>query len=315
MNAPILVSVYNRKDHLHKCIESLKKNRLSKSSIIYIVSDGPKESIDKHEINEVREYIDSIEGFVEVIKILREKNYGSYNSILSAMSELMQYHDSFIFLEDDIEVSPTFLDYLNDGLTKFKNNQSILAICSYSIPIVIPKHYGLDVYLGERFSPWGFAIWKDRFLEIDFSKKNRYDYAINSRTITKKINRIGQDYFELLKMDSASIINAIDVKICFYQIINSLYCVFPKISLSRNLGFDGSGEHCGVDDRISVDLDLRIPYSLHLADNVKPSKVILKRFKDFQNHKKGCIINTIDFFQHVFFRLRRKTKALLNIGK
>lgn len=89
MNAPILVSVYNRKDHLHKCIESLKKNRLSKSSIIYIVSDGPKESIDKHEINEVREYIDSIEGFVEVIKILREKNYGSYNSILSAMSELM----------------------------------------------------------------------------------------------------------------------------------------------------------------------------------------------------------------------------------
>ena len=41
--APIALFVYNRPKHTLRVLESLKKNYLSKKTIIYIFSDGPKD--------------------------------------------------------------------------------------------------------------------------------------------------------------------------------------------------------------------------------------------------------------------------------
>ena len=45
--APILLICYNRLDHVKKCINSLKKNKISIKSDIIIYSDGPKNHKEK----------------------------------------------------------------------------------------------------------------------------------------------------------------------------------------------------------------------------------------------------------------------------
>lgn len=81
MYAPIIVSVYDRLEHLRRCVESLKANKLAIESILYVVSDAAykEEHVDK--IRKVRDYISSINGFKEVRPVFREKNLGAQKSI------------------------------------------------------------------------------------------------------------------------------------------------------------------------------------------------------------------------------------------
>ena len=54
--APIVVTTYNRKNHLKNMITSLKKNNLSKDSEIYIFCDNYKSEIDKKLVQETINY-------------------------------------------------------------------------------------------------------------------------------------------------------------------------------------------------------------------------------------------------------------------
>ena len=68
--------------------------------------------------------------------------------------------------------------------------------------------------------------------------------------------------------------------------LNNSYCVYPNISLIRNIGFDGSGIHCNVTSAFSVN-----NYDKHLVEfkinnkileqkmlNKKIEKYLLKNF-------------------------------------
>ena len=54
MYAPIILFTYNRLDHLHICLRSLKKNNLAKESNLYIFSDGSKNSKDEIKVKKVK---------------------------------------------------------------------------------------------------------------------------------------------------------------------------------------------------------------------------------------------------------------------
>ena len=77
--APIVLFVYNRPWHTRQTVEALKKNNLAKDSNLFIFSDGPKNEEDIRDIEKVREYIKTIDGFKNINIIEREKNYGLAN--------------------------------------------------------------------------------------------------------------------------------------------------------------------------------------------------------------------------------------------
>lgn len=55
--APIIVSVYDRLDHLKRCIEALLVNDLAPESLLYIVSDAPYREDHIPVIERVRELL------------------------------------------------------------------------------------------------------------------------------------------------------------------------------------------------------------------------------------------------------------------
>ena len=66
MLSPIVLFVYNRLEHTRKTIEALQKNELAKDSELFVYSDGPKNEENIKKVNEVRKYINSIDGFKKV---------------------------------------------------------------------------------------------------------------------------------------------------------------------------------------------------------------------------------------------------------
>ena len=87
--APIVLFVYNRPWHTKQTIEALKKNDLASESELFIYSDSAKNEDEQKSIDEVRNYLDSIDGFRKIKIIKREKNWGLANSIIDGVTKIV----------------------------------------------------------------------------------------------------------------------------------------------------------------------------------------------------------------------------------
>ena len=276
--APIGISVYSRLSHLRETIEALRRNELADQSELYIFSDAPQPG-DEQKVQEVREYIRTIEGFRRLHLVEQEEN-DRIRTSRGGLQYLLEQFGRAVFLEEDVVTAPHFLRFINDGLEFYRDDPSIVAVCGYSPPIAMPQDYRFDTYLSPRFSAWGFGMWRDRF-----EKMNRYveDYEefASDRKLIREFCKGGTDLLHMLRSEVTGRIDALDVKVFYHQFRLGMYSVHPTVSLTRNIGFDGTGLHCGESDRFEVDLyegDGEIRFS---GDTVPDERIVkaLWRFR------------------------------------
>lgn len=289
--APIIVPVYDRLEHLKRCVDSLLNNELSSESVLYVVSDAAYKKDDIERIDQVRSFINSISGFKEVRFFFRERNLGAHRSIISAIDDVLNSYDKFIFLEDDIVVSSTFLKYMNDGLTYYQKEKSVFSICGFRIPFIMPVDYGSEVYFYPCNSPWGFASWKDRWSSVNLKYYDRYHELKKNRSLYKSFLSIGFYIKGILQADSKNEIEATDLRIYYHMFQHNMCSVFPVISKTQNWGFDGTGEHCGNKEVwwAKPELDTRNQPTMFIPFNGY-NEVLLRNHRKFQDKINGGLI-------------------------
>lgn len=266
--APIVLFVYNRPDHTKQTIEALQKNELAKDSELFIYSDAAKNENALNKVNKVREYIKTINGFKKVIIIEREKNWGLANSIIDGVTKIVNEYGKIIVLEDDLVTSPYFLKFMNEALEVYEDREDIFAISGYSPSIKIPLHYKYQVYLTHRSSSWGWATWKAEWNCIKWDNKNYKQYVDNIKIMQEFGLKGGKDRPKMLKAQIESKINSWAIRRGFTQFLQRKYTLFPVRTLINNIGYDGSGVHCGADSSFDnnnslVDkINLNFPYEI-----------------------------------------------------
>ena len=247
--APILITVYDRLDKLKDCINSLLKNELSKHTIVYISSDNYSKTSDQIKVNSVREYINSIKGFKKVVKVFHEKNLGGSLGAELSRKIIFENHDKYIFLEDDIVVSPLFLDFMNTGLEFYKNDTNIFSICGFS-PYIFSNNYNQyqsELFKSNRWNAWGFGFWKEKYESSeDFRKSesffNELEKDLKCKTFKKKINLLSKEYFpHLLYSLKKRKLPEYDFLIGYYCVRNELFNIYFSKTHTINTGNDGSG--------------------------------------------------------------------------
>jgi hypothetical protein len=248
-HSPILISVYSRLDHLRRCVNSLKSNPQSKYTDLYIVSDAAYREADIERVSRVRNYIGEITGFRSVTAINRERNLGSFVSVKQAIDDLFRSYDRLIFLEDDNEVSVNFLKFLNDCLSFYEKDPSIISVSGYGYPVCVPKSYPYDIYRWKGFTAWGVGLWKDRWHSIVWSL-NDFAEIMKSPQKRRELNNIADHlYPEMVKRFQKNT-PIIDVIVSWNIYKTQRYSIFPVLSKVRNTGADGQGEHGGVSNQI-----------------------------------------------------------------
>ena len=242
--APIVLFVYNRLDHTKQTIEALQKNELAEESELFIYSDAAKNEDAMKQVNEVREYIKSIDGFKTVIVIEREKNWGLANSIIDGVTNIINQYGKIIVLEDDLITSPHFLEFMNDTLRFYKTEKGVFAISGYS-NISIPPEYKHNMYFAHISTSWGWATWSDRWKSIDWDNKC-YLKLLENRKLLKEIEKkVGNSRIKMLQIQMKGKIDSWAVRRLFSQLIQNKMTLFPSKTLVQNIGHDGSGIHCG----------------------------------------------------------------------
>ena len=242
--APVLITVYNRPRHFKSCIESLEKNHGAKETSLFIAIDSPSREVDVKPNNDIVTIASNITGFKHVEIIKREKNLGARENIVQARTSIFSKYDSIIMSEDDNIFSPFFLNFINEGLRIYQDDEKVFAICGYNYDIGIPQGYDKDFYFAKAFSAWGYGTWRDKFQAVDWETKNFWSDFVNPLEVIRFNQQVGDHVF--MHMLSSKMKKQIygDTSICFHLYKRNIFCISPTISLVRNLGHDGSGLHC-----------------------------------------------------------------------
>lgn len=240
--SPIILFVYKRLWHTRQTIQSLQRNKLAEKSNLYIFSDGPKCPSEKNQVDELRNYINSITGFKKVIIQQSDMNLGLANSVISGISKVIREYKKAIILEDDLIISPNFLKFMNEALNFYEDNQKIFSISGYSFPIKIPFGYTKDIYILPRSSSWGWGTWSNRWEIVDWDVKD-YQTFLNDKNIQRLFNLAGDDLSSMLKAQMNGQIDSWAIKWAYAHFKKKTYCLFPIRSKILNIGTDKSGTH------------------------------------------------------------------------
>lgn len=306
MFAPIVLFVYNRLHHTMQTVEALQKNDYAKDSVLYIFCDGSKDEQHVDEVMKVQEYVSTIDGFKDIHIEKSSINKGLANSVISGVTKVICQYGKVIVVEDDIITQPFFLRYMNACLDTYYDRSDIFMIGGYNYNFRIPPDYMHDVYVVHRSCSWGWATWKDRWLQADWNVSD-YQLMLCSSKLRKRFNRGGSDMFPMLKEQMKGNIDswAIRWDYCMYK--HNALCVHPIRSLCYNAGFDGSGVHCGVSEGcLSAPLYDSGKYEICLAHDVHIDKRIARIYAMYHKYNGRGIIT---------YYLTRARNVYLKVGK
>ena len=254
MLAPICVFTYNRLDETIKTIEALKRNFLAPTSELFIFSDGPKTEDDFQNVKDVRVFIRSVKGFKSIQIIESPVNKGLANSIIDGVTLIINEYGKVIVLEDDLVSSPNFLDFMNQALVFYSNNEKIFSITGYSMNLPLLKSYIPDYYLGFRACSWGWGTWKNIWQEVDWLVS---DYNSFKRSIVKqaKFMRGGSDMPYMLWKQMNGKLDSWAIRWCYDQFKKEMFTVFPRDSKLINIGFGSNATNTKKTNRFHTILD------------------------------------------------------------
>lgn len=269
--APVLIPTLNRYEHLKRCVESLEQCTGADKTHVYIAVDYPPSEKYVSGWKQICEYLKTKEKtnrFAHLHIILREKNYGvchkdgNYETLIR---DICERYDRYILSEDDNEFSACFLEFINKGLERFKDDDRITAVCGYNFPMEFPPMYRNNYYLTKRCCAWGIGEWRSKTTKVG----DLYDFKVLGNLLRdrKTYNRIKDTSPRLI----SSIVSMIKYRRYWsdaikeiYAIINDTYFLLPTDTLVRNHGNDGSGDHSKKKNEAQN--------SFYLAQNLKDEK-------------------------------------------
>ena len=299
--APIILFVYNRPRHTRRTLKALEKNLLAKDSLLYIISDAPKNAAAVERVNQVRAIIREPWDFKHITIIERQKNWGLAKNVIDGVTKIINKHERAIVLEDDLETSPHALQYFNDALMRYAHDEKVMEISGYMYPVEHPKRLPKSFFFRVANS-WGWATWKrawDHFnpdieaLTKDFSRKDKKRFSIDGK----------ENFWKQVKAFKQGKINSWAIRWYLSVFKQDGLVLYPRHSMVQNIGTDGSGTHSDVDDVYQVNLATqRVKY---FPNEIIEHPKAYEAIKHFYTHRKGNLAERIvRYFMKKFGRNR-----------
>jgi hypothetical protein len=259
--APIVIFAFNRPDVFQRLLDSLRLSPEFKDSDVYVFIDGARKGKtgETEKVKKVQEIAYELKGTAngnpsadKIFINASDTNQGLAKSIISGVSQVISRHGKAIVLEDDLYLAPNCLHFMNEGLSKYKDDKSIFSICGYTNKARIPSNYNYDTYIASRSSSWGWATWEDRWKSVDWNLEDWKKVKSNKSAFNKWG---GSDCFNMLNKWHDGKISSWAIRFCYAQFVQHSWSIFPVRSLIKNDGFDGTGTNMRRYSRFKYEFD------------------------------------------------------------
>lgn len=284
--APIILFVYNRPDHTLRTLKALENNNLASDSELFIYADAAKNEQSKAAVEQVREIISRNWKFKTVTLILRESNCGLAANVIDGVTKIVEQYGQVIVLEDDLVTSPFALEYFNDALNLYRHQDQVMQISGYGYPVkdieTLPETFFFRVA-----NSWGWATWDRAWshfnsdinnLTDDFTSEQIHQFSIEGK----------ENFWKQVKEFKAGKINSWAIRWYASVFKNNGLVLYPRNSLTQNIGNDGSGTHTAAETTYQVVLANKkiTEFPQEIQEHAKAYQSI----KYFYAHRKGSLL-------------------------
>lgn len=239
--APIAVFAYRRPAHLRRTLESLSRCAGFAGSPVYLFADGAKGQADADDVAATREVAREVLG-ARARYAMSAANQGLSRSIVGGVGKVLEHHDRVIVVEDDMDLAPGFLEYMNAGLERYAAEDRVWQVSGYMFDV--QEFAGRDRAL---FLPlttsWGWATWRRAWGQFDAAATG-WPALSGDRHLRRRFNFDGAfDYASMLEDQMHGVGDSWAIRWYWSLFRGEGLALFPPVSLVRNTGMDGSGTH------------------------------------------------------------------------
>lgn len=285
--APVILFVYNRPDHTIRTLSALEQNKLAEQTTLYIYSDAAKNEKSVQAVTEVRKIINQSWNFKEVIIVERAENWGLAANVIDGVTKVVNAHGKIIVLEDDLETAVFALDYFNQALERYKDQDQVMEISGYGYPLKdlnkLPETFFFRVA-----NSWGWATWDRAWqhfnpnideLVSDFTAEQIHQFSIEGK----------ENFWKQVQEFKAGKINSWAIRWYASVFKKNGLVLYPRNSMTQNIGNDGSGTHTAAEATYRVTLaESPVQY---FPTEISENKQAYEAIKYFYAHRKGSLFN------------------------
>jgi len=245
MISPVLFIIFNRPDTTAKVFEAIRQARPPR---LYIAADGHRATKqgEAQLCEETRRIVEAVDWPCEVQTLFRAENLGCKMAVSGAITWFFDHEEQGVILEDDCLPEPTFFDYCDELLDRYKDDPRVMCISGDNfLPADVRRGLTDSYYYSAFVHIWGWASWRRAWKGYDVTM-SKWSPKLGEQLLGKvfpdnaPLRRIWTNTFT---KTAAGEIGTWDYQWVFHcWMAGGLSCM-PAHNLISNIGFDERATH------------------------------------------------------------------------
>lgn len=274
MRSPILFLVFNRPDTTAKVFERI---RAAKPPRLYVAADGPREGLtgELKACQRVRDIVTQVDWPCELKTLFQDRNLGCKIGVSTAISWFFEHEPEGIILEDDVLPDPSFFDYCDALLEKYRFDERVGMISGSNL--ISSRVDCRESYFFSKIPLiWGWAAWRRSWQPYDVALKNwpAWDRSRGLQKLFPRKPLVISYWRDAFNRVFDGKLNTWDYQLMFTRWSNGGLTIIPKNNLTDNLGYGVNATHtsqnkpaCLIDSPITrLNFPLTHPAQVQASD-------------------------------------------------
>lgn len=167
LSTPVAFLIFNRPEItkvVFKAIAQVKPKKL------FVIADGPRFSEEVEKCEKARAIINQVDWDCDVLTNFSEKNLGCGRREASGFDWVFSHVEEAIFLEDDTLPTPSFFDFCQSLLEKYRYDERVMHISGNNLQRNQTRTI-YSYYFSKYTHAWGWASWRRAWKHYDYKMK------------------------------------------------------------------------------------------------------------------------------------------------
>jgi hypothetical protein len=239
METPVALFFFKRPDTTRQVFEAIRKSKPKK---LFLISDAPFWQ-DKAKNEECKNIVGNVDWECTVYTNYSEFNQGCDDRITSGIDWVFTYVEECIFFEDDCLPDPTFFQFCEEMLEKYRDDKRIMMISGNNFQYG-RKRTEYSYYYSQIFHIWGWATWKRAWKHYDHNVSFALEVIEGGWLPDLLAEPNSANFFSnILFSNYLKQLNTWDFKWNFSCWVQNGLSVMPNQSLVSNIGFGADATH------------------------------------------------------------------------
>lgn len=282
---PLALFTYNRPQYARLALGTLARCTRIDECQIYIYCDGAKTTEQATAVEQSRVIVRAWAEKFGAVVIERNENLGLARSIVTAVTELCERFGRVIVLEDDLQVSPDFVDYMLQALDRYADESQVYQISGYMFRVGHPAQP--DAFFAPMTTSWGWATWDRAWRIFDWNATGAVEQLADAQ-IRRRFNLDDSIAYDVMLQQRLAGQNSSWAILWWWAVFRAGGLVLhPRKSLVWTGGFDDSGTHNRAasevpQDTLKLFAGRRLSPSITLPAKVISDEAAFDRIKSFR---------------------------------